>query len=275
MEVHMRIQKLKDCIKKNNTFLCVGLDTDPNKIPKHLGTGKDAILTFNKAIINSTKDYCCAFKLNFAFYENMGSVGYEIMQATLDAIPKTHFTIADAKRGDIGNTAEQYADSIFGDMNFDAVTLAPYMGKDAVAPFLQYEDRVVIMLALTSNPSAEDLQFLQLHNGELLFENMLKQMSNWSDEEHMMFVVGATKPEYFAKVRSVVPHHFLLVPGVGKQGGSLEEVCKNGLTKDVGLLVNSSRGIIYASSDIDYDLRAAGAAELIQIEMRDILANQA
>ncbi|MFT6167423.1 MAG: orotidine-5'-phosphate decarboxylase [Vicingaceae bacterium] len=258
-------------INKKQSFLCVGLDSDLNKIPQHLLDFENPILEFNKRIIDSTKEYCVAYKPNIAFYESMGLKGWETLKATLDYIPKDIFTIADAKRGDIGNTANMYAKTFFETYNFDSVTIAPYMGEDSVTPFLSHPGKWGIVLGLTSNKGAFDFQFSQLESGELLYEKVLKTTATWGNDENLMFVVGATKAESLQNIRKLVPHHFLLVPGVGAQGGSLSEVCKYGLNSDCGLLINSSRGILYASNDIDFAQASTNAAKVIQQEMAEIL----
>ena len=264
----MNKQELVAQIKKKQSFLCVGLDTDINKIPAYLKEEfENPILEFNKQIIDATKDFCVAYKPNIAFYESMGPKGWEILEETLAYIPKDIFTIADAKRGDIGNTANLYAKTFFETYNFDSVTVAPYMGKDSVSPFLAFKNKWTILLGLTSNPSAADFEQLELKSGDKLFEQVLKSAKEWSNSEELMFVVGATQAADIKGIRAIIPDHFLLVPGVGAQGGSLAEVCKFGLTKDVGLLVNSSRGIIYASQGRDFASAAQSAAATIQKEM--------
>lgn len=262
-------------IKAKKSFLCIGLDTDLSKIPAHLLQQEDPIFEFNKAIIDATADLCVAYKPNLAFYESMGAAGWESLRKTMDYIPAHCFTIADAKRGDIGNTSAMYAKTFFepaaAGFNFDSVTVAPYMGSDSVTPFLAYANKWVILLALTSNDGAKDFQFDSFENGEKVFERVLLKSSQWGSDENMMYVVGATRGEAFAAIRKLVPNHFLLVPGVGAQGGSLAEVCKYGLNKDVGLLVNSSRAIIYASNTIDFASKAREAALELQQEMEIIL----
>jgi orotidine-5'-phosphate decarboxylase len=262
-------------IKAKKSFLCIGLDTDLSKIPAHLLQQEDPIFAFNKAIIDATADLCVAYKPNLAFYESMGAAGWESLRKTMDYIPAHCFTIADAKRGDIGNTSAMYAKTFFepaaAGFNFDSVTVAPYMGSDSVTPFLAYANKWVILLALTSNEGAKDFQFDSFENGEKLFERVLVKSSKWGSDENMMYVVGATRGEAFAAIRKLVPDHFLLVPGVGAQGGSLSEVCKYGLNKECGLLVNSSRAIIYASNMIDFASKARGEAIAMQKEMEIIL----
>lgn len=260
-------------IKKKKSFLCVGLDTDIDKIPKHLLEDFDnPILEFNKRIIDATKDYCVAYKPNIAFYESMGPAGWKTLQATLDYIPKNIFTIADAKRGDIGNTASMYAKTFFETYSFDSITVAPYMGSDSVVPFLAVKNKWAIVLALTSNEGAADFQMEPLKSGEKLYEKVLKISKAWGSDENMMYVVGATKAESLKEIRAIIPTHFLLVPGVGAQGGCLEKVCQYGMNKEVGLLVNSSRGILYASKEKDYDIAAGISAQKIQAQMAAILA---
>jgi orotidine-5'-phosphate decarboxylase len=262
-------------IKAKKSFLCIGLDTDLSKIPAHLLQQEDPIFAFNKAIIDATADLCVAYKPNLAFYESMGAAGWESLRKTMEYIPAHCFTIADAKRGDIGNTSAMYAKTFFepaaAGFNFDSVTVAPYMGSDSVTPFLAYSNKWVILLALTSNDGAKDFQFDSFENGEKVFERVLLKSSKWGSEENMMYVVGATRGEAFAAIRKLVPDHFLLVPGVGAQGGSLAEVCKYGLNKECGLLVNSSRAIIYASNTIDFASKAREAALALQQEMEIIL----
>lgn len=258
-------------IKNKQSFLCIGLDTDINKIPKHLLELDNPILEFNKQIIDATKDYCVAYKPNIAFYESLGSKGWEILQETLKYIPDNIFTIADAKRGDIGNTATMYAKTFLETYEFDSVTVAPYMGSDSVTPFLEIPNKWTILLGLTSNKGAFDFQFIEDHSGTTLFENVISKSKEWGSEENLMYVIGATKAEHFQKVRKIIPNHFLLVPGVGAQGGNLQDVCANGFSKDCGLLINSSRGIIYASGDKNFAKAAANSARNIQQEMKTIL----
>ena len=275
----MTKQELFENIKRKKSFLCVGLDTDVSKIPEHLfDDSEDPIFDFNKAIIDATADLCVAYKPNLAFYESLGLEGWEVLERTVDYIRENYpdqFIIADAKRGDIGNTSAMYARTFFGNMDFDSVTVAPYMGEDSVTPFLTYEGKWVTLLALTSNKGANDFQLMKdKATGDLLYEKVLKTSQTWGTDENMMYVVGATKAEMLADVRAIVPEHFLLVPGIGAQGGSLEEVAKFGLNSTCGLLVNSSRQIIYASSEKDY-AEAARAEDLqVQTEMEFIL-NQA
>ena len=272
----MTKQELFENIQRKKSFLCVGLDTDISKIPEHLfDETEDPIFEFNKAIIGATADLCVAYKLNLAFYESLGLEGWEVLERTVDYIRSTYpdqFIIADAKRGDIGNTSAMYARTFFGNMDFDSVTVAPYMGEDSVTPFLTYEGKWVTLLALTSNKGAYDFQFMKdAETGERLFEKVLRTSLNWGTAENLMYVVGATKAEMLTDVRAIIPEHFLLVPGVGAQGGSLAEVAKYGLNSTCGLLVNSSRQIIYASSEIDYAKAARLEAEKVQLEMEQIL----
>ena len=266
----MTKQEIINQIKKKQSFLCVGLDTDLTRIPVHLLKEKDPIFEFNKQIIDATHDLCVAYKPNLAFYEVYGSKGWDSLQKTIEYIPKELFTIADAKRGDIGNTSSMYAKAFFENLNFDSVTVAPYMGADSVMPFLEFKNKWVILLALTSNKGADDFQFFE-GTDEKLFEKVLKQSKNWGNDENLMYVVGATRPEMFAEIRKLVPNSFLLVPGVGAQGGELSEVCKYGMNKDCGLLINSSRGIIYAGSDKNFAKKSREEAIKIQKEMAILL----
>lgn len=263
----MRRSELIRQIQKKKSFLCVGLDTDIKRIPKHLLDKEDPIFEFNKAIIDSTKDLCVAYKPNIAFYESLGSQGWESLSKTLDYIPDDIFTIADAKRGDIGNTSKMYAHTFFETYQFDSVTVAPYMGSDSVTPFLEFENKWVIILALTSNKGGLDFQNIQSEDGVKLYEHVLKTSSQWGSEDNIMYVVGATRAESLKEIREIIPDHFLLVPGVGAQGGDLEAVVKYGANKDIGLLVNSSRGIIYSSDDIDFADAARESAFKLQQQM--------
>lgn len=267
----MNRQQLIEQIRKKNSFLCVGLDTDISKIPAFLQDKADPVFEFNKAIIDATKDYCVAYKPNIAFYECNGKKGWESLEKTLNYIPDDCFTIADAKRGDIGNTSAMYASTFFTTYNFNSVTVAPYMGSDSVTPFLNHQNKWVILLALTSNKGAMDFQMDTIDSGERVFEKVLRTSQEWGNEENMMYVVGATRGELFSDVRKIVPNHFLLVPGVGAQGGSLSEVCRFGMTKDCGLLVNASRSILYASSGTDFAEKAADEAKAISQEMQQLL----
>lgn len=268
----MNKERLVEIIREKKSFLCVGLDPNPEKMPKYILEMDDPLFEFNKRIIDATRDYCVAYKPNTAFYESWGAPGWEALKKTRDYIGDSHFTIADAKRGDIGNTSGMYAKAFFDELNFDSVTVAPYMGSDSVMPFLKHENKWVILLALTSNKGADDFQFFTSSDDEKLFERVLSTSKTWGSDENMMYVVGATRPEKFAEIRKLIPDHFLLVPGVGAQGGSLREVCKYGLNEDVGLLVNSSRGIIHASSEKDFDLAAQSEAQKIAGEMKAILS---
>lgn len=269
----MTTQQLIDQIQLKKSFLCVGLDVDLTKIPKHLLETEDPIFEFNKAIIDATHDLAVSYKPNTAFYEAYGIKGWLSLEKTIRYINENYpniFTIADAKRGDIGNTSSMYAKAFFEDLNFDSVTVAPYMGKDSVEPFLAFEDKHTIMLALTSNEGAFDFQTLNV-NGTELYKQVLETSKIWKNSHNLMYVVGATKAEYFTEIRKIVPDSFLLVPGVGAQGGSLSEVCKYGMNANVGLLINSSRAIIYASNGIDFAEKARTEALLMQQEMQAIL----
>ncbi|MDZ4680573.1 MAG: orotidine-5'-phosphate decarboxylase [Saprospiraceae bacterium] len=261
-------------ILQKQSFLCVGLDTDVSKLPKHLLDHPEPIFEFNRQIIDATRDFCVAYKLNTAFYETLGKKGWEALEKTLDYLPDTHFAIADAKRGDIGNTSKMYAKAFFETMNFDAVTVAPYMGEDSVLPFLGFENKWVILLALTSNKGSADFQMTPQEDGRPLFEKVLRKAQDWGTPENLMFVIGATHPEQFDQVRAVVPDHFLLVPGVGEQGGDLQKISKHGMNERCGLLVNSSRAIIYAGSGENFAEVAAASAKLVQTEMAGLLAVQ-
>lgn len=270
----MTKQELIQEIKAKRSFLCVGLDVDLEKIPPHLLDKADPIFEFNKAIIDATHDLAVAYKPNIAFYEAYGLKGWESLSKTITYLNEKHpsvFTIADAKRGDIGNTSTRYAKAFFEDMNFDSLTVAPYMGSDSIEPFLAFKDKFTIMLALTSNKGGLDFQVLKDAGGTTLYETVLRTSLDWQNSEQLMYVVGATRPEYFEKIRKIVPDHFLLVPGIGAQGGDLQGVCEYGLNDDVGLLINSSRGIIYASSDRDFADRARDNALVLQQEMSAIL----
>ena len=272
---NMNRQQLINEIFTKKSFLCVGLDTDINKIPEHLKKEEDPIFTFNKAIIDATAPYCVAYKPNLAFYECYGLKGMIAFEKTIKYLKENHpnhFIIADAKRGDIGNTSKMYAQTFFEEYNLDSVTVAPYMGEDSVKPFLEYDGKWVILLALTSNKGSHDFQLTEDKQGERLFEKVLKKSQEWGTTENLMYVVGATQGKMFEDIRRIAPNHFLLVPGVGAQGGSLQEVCKYGMTKDCGLLVNSSRGIIYASKDEDFAEIAAQKAKELQLEMSSELA---
>lgn len=267
--------ELIEQIKTKKSFLCVGLDTDLKKIPQHLLNDNDAIYTFNKNIIDATAPYCVAYKPNLAFYEAFGVKGMIAFEKTINYLNKyypNHFIIADAKRGDIGNTSKMYARTFFEEYDVDALTVAPYMGEDSVTPFLGYDGKWVILLALTSNKGSNDFQLTTDTEGERLFEKVIRKSQQWGNIDNMMYVVGATQGKMFEDIRKVAPESFLLVPGVGAQGGSLEEVCRYGMTKDCGLLVNSSRGIIYASDGEDYAEVAAQKAKELQEQMAAELA---
>lgn len=270
----MNKQQLIDQIKNKASFLCIGLDVDLEKIPAHLLKLEDPIFEFNKAIIDATHDLAVAYKPNTAFFEAYGLKGWNSLSKTIDYLNEKHpeiFTIADAKRGDIGNTSTRYAKAFFEDMNFDSVTVAPYMGSDSIEPFLAFEDKFTIMLALTSNKGGLDFQLLKDESGQTLYEKVLKTSLEWQNSDQLMYVVGATRPEFFQKIRNIVPNHFLLVPGVGAQGGSLEAVCQYGLNDDIGLLINSSRQIIYASDTTDFASKAREKALELTTEMASIL----
>lgn len=269
----MTTPQLIEQIKIKKSFLCIGLDVDLNKIPKHLLKEDDPIFAFNKAIIDATHDLCVAYKPNLAFYEAYGLKGWQSLEKTIRYLNQFYpeiFTIADAKRGDIGNTSRRYAKAFFEDLGFDSITVAPYMGKDSVEPFLEFKEKHTILLALTSNEGAFDFQ-TQTINNKRLYEQVLETSKTWKNSENLMYVIGATKTEYLAEIRTLVPDNFLLVPGVGAQGGDLQEVCKYGMNASVGLLVNSSRGIIYASHDVDFAQAAAKKAAELQQEMSAIL----
>ena len=260
-------------IKSKRSFLCIGLDTDINKIPKHLLDLDDPIFEFNKQIINATKDLCVAYKPNIAFYESMGVSGWNSLQKTLDYIPDNIFIIADAKRGDIGNTSTMYAKSFFETLNFDAVTLSPYMGKDSILPYLEFENKWTILLSLTSNSGAEDFQYSKIEGtNEKLFEKVINSSLSWSSNQNMMYVVGANRTEDFIKIRKIIPNHFILVPGIGAQGGSLKNVSINGMNNNCGLIVNLSRSIIYSDSSINFEKIVRKKAHSIQIEMSKYLS---
>ncbi|MFG6687118.1 orotidine-5'-phosphate decarboxylase [Mariniflexile sp. HNIBRBA6329] len=261
-------------IKKKKSFLCIGLDVDLNKIPQHLLKEEDPIFAFNKAIIDATHHLCVSYKPNTAFYEAYGLKGWKALEKTIKYLNENHpdiFTIADAKRGDIGNTSTMYAKAFFEDLAFDSVTVAPYMGKDSVEPFLAFENKHTILLALTSNQGAFDFQ-TKIVEGKELYKKVLETSKTWKNAHNLMYVVGATKAEYLADIRNIIPDSFLLVPGVGAQGGNLQDVCKYGMTDNVGLLINSSRGIIYASNEEDFAQVAAEKAKELQQEMQLILS---
>lgn len=272
----MNKTELIEQIKLKKSFLCVGLDVDLEKIPSHLLQEEDPVFSFNKSIIDATHPFTVAYKPNTAFFEAYGIRGWQSLEKTIAYINQNYpeiFTIADAKRGDIGNTSTRYAKAFFEDLNFDSVTVAPYMGKDSVEPFLDFENKFTILLALTSNVGGLDFQTFSDGTGEKLYEKVLKTSLSWKNSDRLMYVVGATRPEFFKNIRKIVPDHFLLVPGVGAQGGNLKEVCKYGLNNEIGLLINSSRGIIYASNQKDFAQKSAQAAQEIQKEMQTILKN--
>jgi orotidine-5'-phosphate decarboxylase len=261
-------------IRSKRTYLCVGLDTDPEKIPRSLHELADPVFEFNKRIIDATLDHCVAYKLNTAFYEVSGAPGWKSMQKTVEYIPSTHLKIADAKRGDIGNTSALYARAFFETLSFDAITVAPYMGEDSIQPFLAYTNKWTILLGLTSNAGAADFE-LQSHQDGLLYESVIRKASQWGTTENLMFVVGATKPEWLKHIRTIAPNHFYLVPGLGAQGGSLKDISEKALNKDVGLIVNASRAIIYAGSGDDFAERAGAAAAGYASEMAIYLTENA
>ncbi|MBV9988118.1 MAG: orotidine-5'-phosphate decarboxylase [Chitinophagaceae bacterium] len=263
----MNRTQLVSTIRQKKTYLCVGLDTDITKIPIHLLSEPDPVFSFNKAIIDATKDHCVAYKINTAFYESRGLKGWESMERTVRYIPDTHFRIADAKRGDIGNTSAQYAKTFFEILPFDAVTVAPYMGEDSVRPFLEYPDKWTIVLALTSNTGSKDFQQLGMAEGDCLYERVLETTASWGSTKNLMFVVGATKTTELEHIRTIIPDHFLLVPGVGAQGGSLKEVSASGMNKDCGLLINASRAIIFADDTEKFAKKAAAVAAAYSAEM--------
>lgn len=272
----MTTQQLITQIKKKQSFLCIGLDVDLNKIPRHLLGEDDPIFAFNKAIIDATHHLCVAYKPNTAFYEAYGLKGWKALEKTIQYLNTNHpeiYTIADAKRGDIGNTSSMYAKAFFEDLGFDSVTVAPYMGKDSVEPFLAFKDKHTILLALTSNEGAFDFQ-TKIIDGVELYKQVLETSKSWENSENLMYVVGATKAEFLADIRKIIPNQFLLVPGVGAQGGNLKEVCKYGLNSQVGLLINSSRGIIYAAQDKNFAQAAAESARKLQAQMEAILSLQ-
>jgi orotidine-5'-phosphate decarboxylase len=278
----MTRKELTEEIFKKGSYLCVGLDTDPEKIPPHLHSSKNSVVEFNKKIVDATKQWCVAYKINTAFYEARGARGWEEMEETVNYIPSTHFKIADAKRGDIGNTSAQYAKAFFDKMRFDAITVAPYMGEDSIKPFLEFKDKWTIVLGLTSNPGARDFELQQLfskadvleegvHISRMetpcLYEHVLTTVSGWGTTDNLMFVIGATQANEFRNIRELTPHHFYLVPGVGFQGGSLKEISENAMIPDCGLLVNASRAIIYASVKENFAEEAAIVAKQYQVEM--------
>lgn len=267
----MTRKNLHQLILQKKSYLCVGLDADINRLPKHLLDADDPIFEFNKQIIDATKNYCVAYKPNIAFYEALGAKGWQSLEKTLDYIPKEHFTIADAKRGDIGNTSRLYAKAFFENMDFDAVTVAPYMGEDSVKPFLEFDNKWVILLALTSNKGSQNFQMTRQEAGQPLYEKVMRTAMTWGTPDNLMFVVGATHPEKFEEIRRIAPEHFLLVPGIGAQGGDLKGVSQYGLNDHFGLLVNSSRGIIFAGNGEDFGERAGTAAKKVQEQMEALI----
>ncbi|MBU6343166.1 MAG: orotidine-5'-phosphate decarboxylase [Bacteroidetes bacterium] len=271
----MNKRELVQQIFAKKSFLCVGLDPELSKIPAHLHQDPDPVFAFNAALIDATRDLCVAYKPNLAFFEALGPKGWLSFQKTVEYIGKEHLIIADAKRGDIGNTSRMYATAFFEQYHCDAITVAPYMGSDSVQPFFDFPDKWVVLLALTSNPGSADFQnTLQSPEQLLLFEKVLQKAQSWGSPENLMFVVGATHPEAFAQVRAQAPEHFLLVPGVGAQGGDLQAVCRHGMNADIGLLINASRAIIYAGSNVDFADKARAAALDLQIQMADIIQNR-
>lgn len=269
----MTKEQLFQEIKKKRSFLCVGLDSDLSKIPTHLMEFDNPVLEFNKRIIDATKDLCVAYKPNIAFYEMLGSKGWDTLEQTLNYIPSNVFTIADAKRGDIGNTSSYYAKTFFDTYKFDSVTIAPYMGVDSVEPFLKFRGKWAILLALTSNDGSKDFQLFKNTEGQRLFEKVLEKSKDWGDADNLMYVIGATKTDSLSRVREIVPDSFLLIPGVGAQGGNLSEVVKYGMNDTCGLLVNSSRGILYASNDQNFEQAARKSALTMQTQMEQELRN--
>lgn len=257
-------------IRSKSSYLCIGLDTDIDRIPEHLLKFDDPVFEFNRQIIDATHHLCISYKLNIAFYEALGTSGWKSLEKTIAYIPENIFTIADAKRGDIGNTADQYAKTFFETLNFDAVTLSPYMGKDSISPFLAYKDKWAIVLGLTSNKGAEDIQLLEHKDGHL-YEYVIKKVSEWGNENNLMFVAGATQDKYLSRIREIIPSHFLLIPGVGSQGGDLETVSNLTMNKDTGILINVSRAIIYAAKDKTFAERAALVAAEYQSRMKKML----
>jgi orotidine-5'-phosphate decarboxylase len=268
----MNRKQLIEQIKLKQSYLCVGLDTDLTKIPTHLQSNPGAVLQFNKAIIDATKNYCIGYKINTAFYEVLGTKGWDIIEKTLEHIPSTHFKIADAKRGDIGNTSAQYAKTFFETFLFDAVTVAPYMGEDSIRPFLDYKDKFTIVLGLTSNKGANDFEYLKTSDNTFFYEKIISTIATWATTENLMFVVGATQTKELENIRKIIAENFLLIPGIGAQGGSLKDVSKYGMNKDCGLLINASRAIIYASGKEDFAEAAANVAKQYQQEMQRYLA---
>jgi len=268
-----RIQLIEQ-IQSKQSYLCVGLDTDFTRIPAHLQQEKNAVLQFNKAIIDATKDHCIGYKLNTAFYEVYGIKGWEILEETLAYIPTTHFTIADAKRGDIGNTSAQYAKTFFETYKFNAVTVAPYMGEDSIRPFLDHTDKFTIVLGLTSNKGANDFEYLKTSDGIFFYEKVISKIATWGTPENLMFVVGATQTKELHNIRKIIPANFLLIPGIGAQGGSLEEVSEYGMNNDCGLIVNAGRSVLFASGNEDFAEAAAGVAKAYSADMKTYLNKQ-
>ncbi len=267
----MTRQQLTEQIFLKGNYLCIGLDTDPAKLPPHLQQHPDAVFEFNRQIIDATKDHCVGYKINTAFYEAYGTRGWGAMERTVAYIPATHFTIADAKRGDIGNTSAQYARAFFETLNFDAITVAPYMGEDSIRPFLEYENKWTIVLGLTSNKGAKDFE-LQEAGGQMLYEKVLSTVAGWGSPQNLMFVIGATQADAFTSIRKLVPQHFYLVPGVGAQGGSLAQISEKAMIEDCGLLINASRAVIYASVGTDFAEKAADVAKAYALEMKTYLS---
>ena len=268
----MTKKELVESIKSKQSYLCVGLDSDIEKLPKGFPKTAQGVIDFNKAIIDATAEHCVSYKVNTAFYESLGVKGWQAMEETLAHIPSTHFTIADAKRGDIGNTSAQYAKTFFEVLPFDAITVAPYMGKDSIEPFLAYTNKCTIVLGLTSNEGSQNFEQQKLASGQFLYESVLEQVASWGNTDQIMFVVGATKAKEFETIRKIIPAHFILVPGVGAQGGSLQEVTKYGKNKEVGLLINASRAIIFASSENDFAEKATQVAKQYAQEMKSLLS---
>lgn len=268
----MTKKELVESIQSKQSYLCVGLDSDIEKLPKGFPKTAQGVIDFNKAIIDATVEYCVSYKVNTAFYESLGVKGWQAMEETLAHIPSSHFTIADAKRGDIGNTSAQYAKTFFEVLPFDAITVAPYMGKDSIEPFLAYTNKCTIVLGLTSNEGSQNFEQQKLASGQYLYESVLEQVASWGTADQMMFVVGATKAKELESIRKIIPAHFILVPGVGAQGGSLEEVTKYGKNKEVGLLINASRAIIFASNENDFAEKAAQVAKQYAQEMKSLLS---
>ena len=270
----MNRKQLINQIKTKQSYLCVGLDTDLTKIPQHLQSNADAVFQFNKAIIDATKDHCIGYKINTAFYEVLGIKGWQALEETAAYIPSTHFKIADAKRGDIGNTSAQYARTFFETFSFDAVTVAPYMGEDSIRPFLDYADKFTIVLGLTSNKSANDFEYLKTSDNHFFYEKIIRTISAWSTPENLMFVVGATQAKELENIRKIIPDNFLLIPGIGAQGGSLKDVSEYGMNKDCGLIVNVGRSIIYASDKANFAEAATDVAKKYQQQMQAYLSAQ-